>query len=167
MAAWRNRTIQGVTYTFGHLDAFTMQVTPVKAGAKTYSLLVDYHLHTFAREWRDTDTPDYKFVEGNDVRCFCPDRYKMSLTLPEMIKGSSKAYFSQEHNYLIFKPVNGEAPYAAFFSMQRARGRGYHAIMTVVSAYQKDELPPESLLKSIGFATLVAKTAKGEEVRRP
>lgn len=165
--AWGKRTIQGVTYTFGHLDKFTMDVTPATAGAETYTLLVDFHLHTFAREWRTTDTPDHRFRDGDDVRCFCPDRYSMSLTLPEMIRASNKAYFSQEHNYLIFKPVDNQAPYAAFFTMQRARARGYHAIMTVVSSYQKEGLPPPSQLKSIGFATLVAKTAKGEAIRRP
>ncbi|MER8855845.1 hypothetical protein NKH94_30465 [Mesorhizobium australicum] len=167
MGGWPNRTIQGVTYTFDHLSPFTMEVTPKAEGAKTYSLLVDFHLHTFAREWRHTDTPDYRFAEGKDIRCLCTERYGMSLSLPEMIRASTKAYFSQKHNYMVFRPVPDHAPYAAFFSMQRAKNQSYDAIMTVVSAYQKGELPKQSLLKSIGFATLVAKTARGEEIRRP
>ncbi|TPL94767.1 hypothetical protein [Mesorhizobium sp. B2-3-10] len=149
----------------GHLDPFTMDVTPTGKGAKTYKLHVSFQLHTFAREWRVTDTPDYRVRDGSDVRCFCPVRYKMSLTLPEMIRGTSKAYFSQDHNYLLFRPVADEAPYAVFFSMRKGESRRVNAVMTVVSAYQKENLPPK--LQPITFATLVAKTSKGEEVSRP
>ncbi|MBZ9822369.1 hypothetical protein [Mesorhizobium sp. CA4] len=163
---WPNRTIQGVSYDLRHLHPFTFDVTPQAQGAPTYRVRVTFGLHTFAREWRETDTSDFRVVDGTDLRCFCVDRHRLSLNLPAMITGSAKAHFSQQHAYLVFRNVpECQGPYVAFFTMQRATTRGIDAVMSVVSAYEKPNLPTR--LPSIGFATLVAKTAKGEQIRRP
>ena len=163
---WPKTTIQGVSYDLTHLHPFTFSVTPQVQGAPAYRVRVTFGLHTFAREWRETDTPEHRVVDGTDLRCFCVDRHRLSLKLPAMITGSGKAHFSQQHAYLVFRNMPDCAgPYVAFFTMQRANARGIDTVMSVVSAYEKPNLPAR--LPSIGFATLVAKTARGEKVKRP
>ena len=82
---------------------------------------------------------------------------------------TGKVYFSLDRNYLIVETLDGlSSPYAVFFKLERAeRAHQVDAVMFVVSAYEKHNLPAKSRLPSISFATLVSKTVKGERITAP
>lgn len=163
---------EGLIYDLNHLSPFTIAVTPKANGAPTFTVLLTFGHHCFTREWREgTDDSALRYAIDRDVRCFCPERYALSLALPAIVKAAAtgKVYFSQDRNYLIVEAVDGLAgAYAVFFKLEKAgRLHNVDAVMFVVSAYEKRNLPAKSRLPSISFATLVAKTVRGEKIIAP
>jgi hypothetical protein len=163
--SYGKKRIAGVDYDLTHLDPFDMVVHD-RAGQEVCTARVTFGCHTFTREWRAGDPLDHRVVVGSETRCFCPDRYALSLGLPQMIReaGNGNAHFSQRQNFLIRKQVQG-GPYAVFFGLARARKPGIAVAMFVDSAYVKAKLPPK--LDAIGFAVLMGKVAKGQPIKRP
>ena len=163
--------IEEIDHDLTHLDPFTINVTPRAEGASTYKVLVSFGHHTFTRAFdAATDNPAFRYEEGTDLRCLCPDRLLASKGLPLLIDraATGKAYFSQGYNYMLLDQPLGGAPYAVFFNIERTKAiKGVHASMFVISAYEKPGLPARSRIPSISFATLVHKTVRGERIVRP
>lgn len=163
--------IEEIEYDLAHLNPFTVNVTPRFPDAKTYKVLVSLGHHTFTREFRPkVDSKEFLHIEGGEERCFCQDRYLASKSLRRMISHNckGKAYFSQNHNFMLLDQPLGGPPYAAFFTMQRTKNiKDIDATMFIVSAYEKPGLPSRSRLPSISFATLTHKTIIGQEIKRP
>jgi hypothetical protein len=167
---WGSFSGGGVDYDLTHLSPFTLSVTPKAEGSPTFKVLVSFGHHTFTKELNGVDPGDMKFDHNGDVRCFCPSRHGHSLALPGIVVANAggRAYFSQTRNYLLVENLPGVVgPYAVFFNMERAKVKGIDAAMFIVSAYPKPALPAKKDLPAITFATLVAKTARGEAVTRP
>lgn len=167
---WGSFNGGGVEYDLSHLAPFTLNVTPKAVGAPTFKVLVSFGHHTFTREMNGHDPGDMKFVHGTDERCFCTVRHGHSILLPGIVTANAggRAYFSKTRNYLLVENLPGVVgPYAVFFNIERAKIANVDAAMFVVSAYPKPALPPVRELPRITFATLVAKTARGEVVTRP
>jgi hypothetical protein len=159
-----------IEYNLAHLEPFTINVTPNAPEAPTFKVLVLFSHHTFTREIKDGDDVAYHYIENNDPRCFCHDRYLSSQSLKAVVESSSggKAYFSQNRNFMLIDQPLGGPPYAVFFNIERAtKISGVSANMFVASAYEKPGLPARSKLPSISFATLVAKTVRSELIRKP
>jgi hypothetical protein len=166
---WGTKRIAGKDFDLSHLDGFEMDVTPRHAGAPTYRVRVDFGVHTFTRDLLDTDTPDYHVPDGAQTRCFCPQRHAMSIYLPDIIQSaaSGNAYFgNRSENYLLVEKLDGlNAPYVVAFNMGIAKTVGADAIMFVVSAHDRPNLPPN--LPVIGMGTLVSLTVQGKPIMRP
>ncbi len=165
--SWGTKKIRGVVYGLTHLDGFDMPIVD-RAGVVLGTARVSFGCHTFTREWRSTDPLDHRMVFGNEVRCFCPIRYSLSLGLPGILQAAcgGNAHFSKGSNFLLVRATPGAAgPYAIFFDVARARAKGIDVIVFVDSAYTKPNLPTK--LPVIGFSKLLDKTAKGEPVTRP
>ena len=133
-------------------------------------MAVRFGCHTFTREWMGDETPDFRFTHGSEVRCFCPIRYGLSHHLPDIVRRTAafggKAYFDAKQNYLLIERLPEiEGPYAVFFTMERSKHSTADVAMFVTSAYEKRRLPRN--IPKVTFATLVAKHARGERVRRP
>lgn len=167
--AWKSKRIGGVTYDLSHLDTKIVSVTPHVLNAPTYRVLVSYGCHTFTRELDANDIPDLHYINGGETRCFCVDRYKLSLSLPKMVNAAAqggRAYFGQGSNMLILDNTHGAAgPYCVFFKMTKSTKSRADAVMFVVSAYLKPALPKK--LGAISFAALVGTVANGHKVRNP
>jgi hypothetical protein len=145
---WGKKRIAGKEYDLSHLDPFLLPVTPKAAGARTYTVRVSFGCHTFTRDLTSDDKPDLHFRNGREVRCFCFDRHRLSLELPEMIRyaAQGRVYFSAQANFLVVESLSEEnAPYVAFFSVERAKGDGYDAAMFVTTAHLKPALPDKLL----------------------
>lgn len=165
---WGKKRISGRDYDLGHLDPFPLEVTPKVEGARTYLVRVSFGSHTFTREMTKHDKPDLAFRDGRIVRAFCVDRYVHSIELPAMIRYASKGrvYFSEHSNFLIVESlVTANAPYVAFFKVERAEASGYDVTMFVTSAHLKPALPDK--LPAVTFATLIDHTAQGKPLVRP
>lgn len=171
MTRWPAKQIQGQVYDLSHLDPFILSIAPAAAGSQTYRVRVSFGLHTFSKTLAPEHTPDLVVRDGGDKRCFCKERYGLSRELPPLIAtaASSKAFFSHDGNYVIFKRKTYGGviiPYAAFFDMRQSRDNKTHdAAMFIKSAYLKPSLPRN--MDAIKFATLVAKIARGEPIKRP
>jgi hypothetical protein len=121
--SWGKKRIAGIDYDLSHLDPFQMLVTPTGERPPTYDVRVSFGCHTFTRELRADDKPDLHFKSGKETRCFCVDRHRLSLELPDMIRyaANGRAYFSQGANFLIVELGAGtNEPYVAFFYLEKA-----------------------------------------------
>ncbi len=162
--------IGGRTYSLAHLQPFTVGVTPKADGAPTFKLYVAFGSHVYSKEWDATHPRDHRLDDGREIRCFCPVRHGYSLHLPGIVQAAvgGRAYFSQGRNYLLIENLPGlNAPYAVFFNLEVSRHGNFDAAMFVISAYAKPNLPPKRSLPAITFATLVAKTVRGEKIVKP
>jgi hypothetical protein len=169
---WQAFESGGQVFDLDHLSPFTITVTPKAEGAPSFKVLVTFGHHCFTREWQaGLDDAAMRYAVGREVRCFCTVRHGLSLGLPAIVNAAAtgKVYFSQDRNYLIVEAVDGlAAPYAVFFKLEKAeRAHNADAVMFVVSAYEKRNLPAKSRLPSISFATLIAKTVRGERITPP
>lgn len=169
MIRWGSKRIRGEVYDLTHLDPFPLHVQPKAAGGPSYTVRVSFGCHTFTRELTPTDTPDLRFRHANEVRCFCTERHKCSLELPDMIRyaAQGRAYFSERANFLVVETLDGfNAPYVAFFNVEKAhRGDAYDAVMFVTSAHLRPALP--NRLPAVTFATLIDYTVQGKKLTRP
>lgn len=164
---WGSKKIRGTAYSLAHLDSFDMPILS-RDGTHLGIARVSFGSHTFTREWRSTDPLDHKMVFGQEARCFCMDRYQLSLDLPAILQSAcaGNAHFSLGRNFLLVRSQNNSPdPYAIFFDVEKARQKNVSVMVFVDSAYPKPNLPPK--LPAIGFAKLLEKKAKGEPVIRP
>jgi hypothetical protein len=165
---WRDRKIRGTVYRLGHLAPCVISVR-AKDGSRNFRVKVTYGHHVFTRELESQDTPDFHFAHLNETRCFCLIRHGLSLHLPSIFKKASdggKAYFGETRNFLFAENVPGlQGPYAIFFDIKQAAEKDVDAVIFVVSAYHKPNLPPH--LPKIRFDTLVRKASAGESMKKP
>jgi hypothetical protein len=169
---WQAFESGGQVFDLDHLSPFTITVTPKAEGAPSFKVLVTFGHHCFTREkLSGQDDAALRYAVGREVRCFCTARHGLSLGLPAIVNAAAtgKVYFSQDRNYLIVEALDGlAAPYAVFFKLEKAeRAHNADAVMFVVSAYEKRNLPAKSRLPSISFATLIAKMVRGERITPP
>lgn len=137
---------------------------PQTAGSDILAVRVEFGAHCFTRELRDEDPAEFRFLDGRQYRCFCPDRHEMSRDLPALIKASSNgyAYHSTTKNYLLVEGRDG-GPYLTCFDLRKARSSQYDVLMFVVSAYQKPNLPRR--LPATPFVALAGRVAAGKRIQ--
>lgn len=160
---WGKKQIGGVIYDLSHLDPFLMGVTPKAENARTYKVRVSFGCHTFTRELTPEDKPDLRFRAGDELRCFCTERHKLSLELPDMIRyaANGRVYFSERSTFLVI-----ESTPVAFFNAEKAKKQdGYDVTMFVTSAYAKPKLPNK--LPAVTLSTLIDYRFKGIPLKRP
>jgi hypothetical protein len=166
MAFFRPKTIQGVTYTLGHLEPFSFEIA---TGANTRIVAVRFGCHCFTEKLTARHTPDFRYRHGGETRAFDLDRHTLSLVLPEMLAtlGSRSVYRSQLTNYFILRqnPVTGfSGPYLVFFNVAKARSEASDVLMNIESAYMKPNMADRAA--PVKFTTLIEKTAAGQPVPR-
>jgi hypothetical protein len=165
---WRDRKIRGTVYRLSHLAPGIVTV-PAKDGSQNYRVRLSYGHHVFTRELEPQDTPDFHFSHLNETRCFCLIRHSLSLHLPSIFQKAAtggNAYFGETRNFLFAQNVPGlQGPYAIFFDIKQASEDGFDAVIFVVSAYHKPNLPAK--LPKIRFDTLIRKAAAGEPFKKP
>ena len=161
-------TIGEVEYDCSHLNPFTVEIEP-RGDARGYKVLVSFSCHTFTREAKEDDPPEFLYEEDGEVRCFCQDRYLASKSLRRLIgyHCNGKAYFSEKRNFMLIEQPLGGPPYAIFFNVEKAKTKTADAVMFVASAYEKPNLPAKSRIPSITFRTLVHKTVWREKIQKP
>lgn len=166
---WGKKQIAGVVFNLGHLDPIIINVTPKANDASTYKVRVTFGFHTFTRDLEDEDSLDLHMRHGNETRCFCHERYRLSFELKDMICYAAKGrvYFSRRSNFLIVENVLGEnAPFIAVFNVEKAKKEdGHDVAMFVTSAHLRPALPDR--LPAVTFATLIDHTVRGRPLVPP
>jgi hypothetical protein len=146
-----------------------LEVTPKAQDASTFAIRVIFGFHCFTRSLKEDYPPDLHMRHGNELRCFCFERYGLSKELVGMIQyaANGRVYFGEKSNFLIVESLTRHnAPYAAFFDIEPVkRSDGYDAAMFVTSAHLRPSLPDK--LPAISFATLVDYRVRGKQIKRP
>lgn len=80
--------IEGVTYEFSHLDPFTMRFVSNSAN-RQLRVNVRFSNHCFSYspiDGQERQAPLMLFDHNNRERIFCPTRYRLSLSLPDIVR---------------------------------------------------------------------------------
>lgn len=142
---WPAFAYGGQTYDLSHLDEFVMEAQD-SAKAERH-VIVSFGDHCFTRELEADDDPALRYPGSTrgPFGCFCPVRYRHSLTLPSMVReaASGWAWNLKSENFAVVPTVAGDGKpvlYAVVFSLDRV-GKGLPADfhMRVRSAYPCDE----------------------------
>lgn len=173
-ALWEDRVIDGVPYNFTHLRSFDMALVKEARGAwpefrATVRVVFDCHVVTEKVLYLIENHPAYWQDSGGNARKFVQERYRYSLTLPDLISalptGKIKCYVAKQNNYMVWEPGEGEgkAHYQAFFDIYKPAKQPVNCapllILYVRSAYLKDEPFAEQREKHKAFGQLCAELA--------
>lgn len=90
--------------------------------------------------------PAYWVDTGDNCRRFHVERYALSQSLPDLIRGlpdgKTKCYVAKNSNYMVWRPMDAglEGPhYQVFFDLYRTADPTPRLVMYVQSAYVKDK----------------------------
>ncbi|NRA87655.1 MAG: hypothetical protein HRU28_09710 [Rhizobiales bacterium] len=168
---WRNITNRGSSYSLGHLKNFTFQFIQQAIKGKperSYDIDVAFSWHCYTRAPSEADTN--VLHQGREVRCFCPERYKYSLLLPDIIQTLGEHYCKQtgKGNYFIVKVIDVENiknNYEIYFQLKKQK-KSKNLQLFVQSAYVRNIPDPyRNKKKKIRFAILVHNVKHGKQIR--
>lgn len=159
-------------FDLGHLDPFTITVSSNAPGPAWVDrkVRVVFGCHTFTKEWEEGDDPSLRFEDEGHLRCFCPSRYALSVSLPDLIRQAATRqvhYNDKGSPFLTVHNIPGaNGPYVIYFNAIKAtKGGGLNVVVEVRSAHCKPGFVPTS--PKILFATIVGLKAAGRPVNRP
>ncbi|CAJ0780636.1 hypothetical protein [Ralstonia chuxiongensis] len=124
-------------------------------------------------EWDETKGPGdvagdpcYWIDAGDKCRRFHAQRYELSKSLPDLIRGlpsgKTKCYIAKNTNYMVWRPLGAglEGPhYQVFFDLYRTDDATPRLVMYVQSAYVKDNPLKVQRENEKPFATVCAELA--------
>lgn len=174
---WESRTIDETHYSFAHLMQFDMRLErPAKGELEAFCIgirvVFDCHVVT-ERDEDESKQPDdtvgdprYWIDSGNNCRRFHAQRYELSKSLPDLIRGlpsgKTKCYLAKYTNYMVWRPLDAglDGPhYQVFFDLYRASDATPRLVMYVQSAYIKDNPLKVQRENEKPFATVCAELA--------
>lgn len=154
----------GAEYPLNHLGSFRTVVPAKDPLAAPAVLQVTYSCHVFSEKWVDGMDEGRRYVEGKEIRAFCPVRYGCSINLSQLVNYhvAGKAFEGRDSNgvknHFFYAEADG-FPYPIFFRLGRAsKIPGAHGILHIISAYQNRLLRPRNRMQSVKFARLVHNT---------
>lgn len=152
------------TYTFEHLNPFTMRFSSISA-RRTLRVNITFSNHCFSFSPAEGGVYDdeLKLVDhGNRPRIFCPIRYRLSKRVPEIVRSlnNDRCYVwetktTRNFNYSI-EIDDPEGPYHLFMKVTRSTNLKQQEVSVFIeSAYHEDpEKGPPDLLGRMKFHTL-------------
>lgn len=153
-----------------HLEPFEL-ITLVE-GSVDRLVRVTFSPHVFTRTWEETDDEaDMSF----DRRCYCPERYALSLALPKVVETFPKVRVYQTYErgsyvYVAQSMITENGIYHVFFTVRlHSSNRNQRVDMFVNSAYPKNNspyVPPFVITKPnlVSFDRLIENTYSGKGV---
>jgi hypothetical protein len=157
-----------------HLSSFTFDCpcADIERNLSIRTQFANHHCYTKKYDPTVHNSNEIICTEGRDRhRVFCPDRYKLSHSLPKLIPELPTKRVhqtSQSRNYVYVVPLEvGGNPYEIYFMLQRAAPDDAADLrLTVESAYRDDG--PVNLRKrpnAIRFGVLAYKFLTNQPVR--
>jgi hypothetical protein len=164
----------GELFEFTHLEPFQM-VVPSERARKDLQVHVRYTNHSFSRGLYDGESVDEEDVfpdQHGKPRKFCPDRFELSLDLPEYIAdlNNPKAKVKQtaaERNWVYVVQLDSpKGPYYVFFEIKVApKNTPDDLHMIVESGYQLTEgFDKPQTRGRISFQLLCGKVYRREQI---
>lgn len=132
--------VEDETHSLGHLDATSYDMIGKGKDGDDLRVVIRFSTHVFSDRATHGQRRDLQDHSGT-WRTFCPDRYAVSLLLPQIIRdfvvedrnaGISQD-FNKGSNLILIEPVKGES-WAVFFCFEHSPPR---VLLTVLSVYAK------------------------------
>jgi hypothetical protein len=174
---WPAHEAAGQTYDLSHLHPIRYPLLlPAHPNhrAQEVEVRVGFSAHTFTTGCLIAEDPDTQYSTGpRDLRKFCPERYELSKTLPDVVRklDGRKCFFADRHNYFVVE-LPGALPagfeYWVFFDVRGVDDPGA-VLLFVQSAYVGDsKMSPRGRKgEKVGFRVLVNKALEGRRATRP
>jgi hypothetical protein len=155
--SWPTHTFRGVDYTFEHLKPFRLACGGLRVHVKMGA-------HVFCKEAESGDPNDLKFMDGRTVRTFCPIRYGMSLSLPQMLAACVAGYvYEGKGGKFLFKQSlpSPQGIYLIAFQMWPSKSPHYDVTMQINSAHNRPFVKKARFVK---FDTAVAAVTSRQSI---
>lgn len=171
MILWTPFNHNNVVYNLDHLHPKTVTfVQPAKGNLpeQTYVVDVEFGLHCFTRERKDTDDIALIYSDAREQRVFDFHRYDLSKHLPDVVDAlhRRKCYHTKHGNFFTIEIIQEEgkaSQYEVYFTLSRSSKRGV-LNLSLQSAYVRDRnLKTGRLKKSVGFFVLLFNTLNNKE----
>jgi hypothetical protein len=168
---WPRRAINGRVIDLSHLEPLVV-LCPVEKLGRTLKIDVRFTNHCFTDHFDpEIHEPSWKIMDGKKERVFCPRRYHLSRTLPEIITRLPTVAVNRtrsDRNFVFVATIEDEAGryYSVFFRMKKERRNGCELSIVVESAYEYPDV--RALLSGttkISFRVLSARTFEGKPVK--
>lgn len=165
--------VGGTTFDFPHLEPFMLVIPSVKAN-KDLRVWVRYTTHCFSVSHDPEVHLGGELIlqdhAGRD-RVFCPNRYRMSVHLPAILKrlehpDTKVTQTAVIRNWVYTMRIeHPDGPYHVFFEVRRSGDNQQDLVMTIESAYLQgvDNQGP-AVRGNMKFALLCTKMFLGEPV---
>lgn len=173
MTPFSPKNFAGQTYTFEHLAPITVFED---FGGKPVRITYRFGCHCFTEDFDNArHTPGHAYVHEHETRAFNPQRYKLSLQLPEILKTqiARGMIYKSKHNYTYISQValdvggGRKVDYPIFFSIEKDTTIQHPGVVIfIVSAYLVD-LKLENNERNRRFKSLVAHYAEINDVVEP
>ncbi|WP_386172221.1 hypothetical protein [Sulfitobacter sp. R86518] len=132
--------VEGETHSLGHLDAKGYDMVGKSKDGCDLRVVLRFSTHVFSDRATHGQRRDLQDHSGT-WRTFCPDRYAVSLLLPQVMKNFVVADghagisqdFNKGSNLILIEPVEGES-WAVFFCFEPSPPG---VLLTVLSVYAK------------------------------
>jgi len=159
---WGKRKIAGTEYSLEHLNSFMLAII---CNGKSYKLQVSFGAHSFTREYREGDTIDLQFMDGNTRRTFCVERYAHSLHLPAAICQAVEGMVCNSRDTMVFDATlpGLDGPYLIVFNLRPTPGKRFDARLYVRSAHHRPNLAKN--LPEVSFSVVVVNTIRKRPIR--
>lgn len=164
MAHFKNKTIKGQVYDLSHLEPFNFEIDTQE---KKVSVRVEFSCHCFTETLDSKHTPDLKYTHNQETRAFDPERYRLSLKLPELIQtlGNQSVYHTEQGNFFTLRDQTldgGKTPYLVFFRSYKSTDKKIDVRIYIQSAYLKPNMSRWG--SPIKFSTLLLFTKEGKKL---
>jgi hypothetical protein len=161
---------KGREIAFGHLDPFFFTCLCSRIGRELkIETRFSNHVFTIGFDPEVHQKSQIVIRDSSGPRVFDPDRYEMSLQLPDLIRSLPKCKVTQnpaERNYVYAAVFPADSYYHAFFTVQKADKPSGDLKLHVESAYSKaTPVPNYNPPRRIRFDALATKTYHKEPVR--
>lgn len=184
----------GQEYDLSHLAPFSwtyVQAANAEKGLpeKRYRCIIEFSGHCFTKSPNKrkqetlADFPtEYHYTlttqkNRTETRLFCPERYRCSLLLPDILKelDKRKCFFtSADDKFLtveIIDEMGNKLNYEIYFSLKKSTSAKHDVHIYINSAYVRDEHETQSSIsqnrKAIKLFTLLHNTLTGKRIKKP
>ncbi len=170
MSYWPALVINAICIDLSHLEPFEFQCLP-RDYAEPVTVHVRFNDHCFTKGFDPArhdplDILPAPFVSKTEKRVFCPDRYALSLFLPELIKaiGNKRIASTREGNLVRIETPDGQT-YAIFFGLRKQNTARVN--LYVVSAYPIGSDKKVADTGEMKFDIALMKILRGEKAKFP
>lgn len=141
---FHSKHFEGIEYTLGHLDPFTVTVPLDAAGTKAVEIHVTFGCHCFTETFESPPHLDHhRYTFRGETRAFDVQRHACSLQLPAVINAmfAGRVHWAEQSYTYVANIVLGNGPgaqaYSVFFGLERDTSRPGALKLFVKSAYLK------------------------------
>lgn len=185
MLKFKPFTLDQQTYNLSHLNAFYtefVQVATKSQSEKRYRCLIEFGTHCFTKspnvhkgETLANFDNSLHYVTDKEIRLFCPERYQLSLKLPEILRNldKHKCYFTSANDKFLTISIQNQqgemVDYEIYFSLKKSKTCDVHIFINSAYLRSLDYRSNKTMLrrKPVSLFVLLHNTITNKRIKRP